>query len=185
MQMHERPAADAFETYFGGGMAGLVFQEVREFRALAYAAHARYRRDEEVVQRGYLLAHVGCQADKTLEAIDVMMRLITEMPRREDRIDLVRSALVRSQETDSPSFRDLQDRIDHWIRLGETDDPRRRALPAYQALDLEDIVAFYRDHLAGRPVAIMVVGDPRKVKPSTLRKYGEVVRLRKGQLYSR
>lgn len=185
VQMHERPAADAFETYFGGGMAGLVFQEVREFRALAYAAHARYRRDEEVVQRGYLLAHVGCQADKTLEAIDVMMRLITEMPRREDRIDLVRSALVRSQETDSPSFRDLQDRIDHWIRLGETDDPRRRALPAYQALDLEDIVAFYRDHLAGRPVAIMVVGDPRKVKPSTLRKYGEVVRLRKGQLYSR
>lgn len=185
VQVGERAAADAFEAYFGGGMAGLVFQEVREFRALAYAAHARYRRDEEIVQRGHLVAHVGCQADKTVEAIDVMMRLITDMPEREDRTDLVRASLVRSQETESPSFRDLQDQIDLWTFTGEHEDPRKRALVAYRTLDFEDIAAFYRSHLAGRPVAIMVVGDPRRVKPRRLRKYGKLVRLRKRQLYSR
>ncbi len=180
----DRPAADAFESYFGGGMAGLVFQEVREFRALAYSAHAWYERDEEPVQRGQLVAHVGCQADKTIEALDVMVELVTKLPEHPDRIDLVRGALVRGTETDSPSFRDLQDQIDEWEFEGDRGDPRREALPAYRELEFADIVAFYRAHVAGKPLAIMVAGDPRKVKMKDLKRYGKVVRLREWQLYS-
>jgi hypothetical protein len=30
----------------------------------------------------------------------------------------------------------------------------------------------------------MVVGDPRKVKPEALRRYGKLVRVREGALYS-
>lgn len=180
----DRPEADAFESYFGGGMAGLVFQEVREFRALAYSAHAWYERDEEPIQRGQLVAHVGCQADKTMEALDVMVGLFTKPPAHPDRIELVRGALVRGTETDSPSFRDLQDRIDEWIFEGDRTDPRREALPAYRRLEFDDIMAFHRAHVAGKPIAIMVAGDPRKVKTKDLKRYGKVVRLREWQLYS-
>jgi zinc protease len=180
----DRPAADAFESYFGGGMAGLVFQEVREFRALAYSAHAWYERDEEPIQRSQLVAHVGCQADKTIDAIDVMVELVTKLPEHPDRIELVRGALVRGTETDSPSFRDLQDRMEEWQFEGDRGDPRREALPAYRKLEFADIMAFYRAHVAGRPLAIMVAGDPRKVKAKDLKRYGKVVRLREWQLYS-
>jgi len=184
VQPKERPSADAFEAYFGGGMAGLVFQEVREFRALAYAAGGRYERDEEVVQRSQLVAHVGCQADKTHEALDVMLELITKMPERRDRIDLVRASLVRKQETDSPSFRELQARLVEWQHEGEREDPRKHTIPAYRELEFDDIAEFYRAHVAGKPLAIMVVGDPRKVKPKDLKKYGKLVRLREWKLYS-
>ena len=180
----ELAAADAFSEYFGGSMAGLVFQEVREFRALAYAASARFARDEEPGQRGHLLGHVGCQADKTFDVLDVMVGLITRMPERGERLELVRSTLVRGQETESPSFRELQGKLRDWQLLGYTQDPRRALLPAYAALDFADIVAFYRRHVAGRPLAIMIVGDPRKADPERLRKYGKLVRLREGQLYS-
>ncbi|MBA3548269.1 MAG: insulinase family protein, partial [Nannocystis sp.] len=180
----ERAAADAFSEYFGGSMAGLVFQEVREFRALAYAASARFARDEEPGQRGHLLGHVGCQADKTFDVLDVMVGLITKMPERGDRLELVRSTLLRSQETESPAFRELQDKLRDWQLLGYSQDPRRELLPAYAALDFADIVGFYRRHVAGRPLAIMIVGDPRKTDPERLRKYGKLVRLREGQLYS-
>ncbi len=184
LQPHEHAAADAFSEYFGGSMAGLVFQEVREFRALAYAAHARYIRDRSPEQRGMLLGHVACQADKTFDALDVMVELITDMPARSDRLELVRSTLLRSQETASPSFRDVQSRVREWQRMGYADDPRRELVPAYERLEFADIVAFYRKHLAGRPLAIMVVGDPRKASPEKLRKYGKLVRLRERQLYS-
>ena len=180
----DRPAADAFSEYFGGSMAGLVFQEVREFRALAYSAHARWARDEEPAQRGILLGHVACQADKTFDAIDVMVGLFTAMPARAERLDLVRSTLVRSQETDSPSFRELQDKLRQWQNLGYQDDPRRALLPAYAHLEFADIMDFYRKYVAGKPLAIMVVGDPRKTRPDDLKKYGKLVRLREGQLYS-
>jgi len=181
----DQPAADAFAEYFGGSMAGLVFQEIREFRALAYSASARYLRDEELAQRGHLLGYVGCQADKTFEALDVMLGLIREMPARPERLDLVRLALVRSQETASPSFRDLQDTVRSWRRQGHAEDPRRSLVPAYEQLEYGDIDRFWRERVAGRPVAIMVVGDPRKVKRSQLAKYGKVVRVREGALYRR
>ena len=165
-------------------MAGLVFQEVREFRALAYATYGTYRRDENRAQRGHLLGYVGCQADKTHESIDVMLGLITDMPRKHDRLELVRSGLVRGQEVESPSFRELQDKVEEWAWQGHGDDPRRGLLPQYEGLEFDDIAEFYDKHVAGRPVAIMVVGDPRKVKPRSLKKYGKLVRVREGALYS-
>ena len=176
--------ADAYSEYIGGSMAGLVFQEIREFRALAYSAGAWYERDENRAQRGYLRGYVGCQADKTFEALDVMLGLITDMPAQPERVDLVRSALLRSQETASPSFRELQDQIDEWRWRGYAGDPRRWLIPAYDKLTFEDIAAFYKQQIADRPVAIMVVGDPRKVKPRRLKKYGRFVRVREGSLYS-
>ncbi|HWB73868.1 MAG TPA: insulinase family protein [Nannocystaceae bacterium] len=180
----EHAAADAFSEYFGGSMAGLVFQEIREFRALAYSARASWERDESPDQRGYLLGYVGCQADKTFDALDVMTQLITKMPAREERLELVRPALVRSQETASPPFRELQATIESWQHMGYATDPRRELLGEYEDLALADIEQFYRAHVAGRPLAIMVVGDPRKVKPSRLKKYGKLVRVREGSLYS-
>ena len=36
------PSIQLFNEYLGGGMAGLVFQELREARALAYSAWARF-----------------------------------------------------------------------------------------------------------------------------------------------
>ena len=185
LKADERAGADAFEAYFGGSMAGLVFQEIREYRALAYAAAGAYFRDEEPTQKGHLVGYVGCQADKTFDAIDVMMGLITDMPKRPARIDLVRGALVRGQETESPPFRDLQDAVDDWKQLGYAGDPRKELGAAYEKLTFDEIEAFYRAHVAGRPVSIMVVGDPRKVSPKQLRKYGKVVRVREGSLYRR
>jgi zinc protease len=181
----EVPAAYAFGEYFGGSMAGLVFQEVREFRALAYAAKASYPLDANVYQRGHLLGYVGCQADKTFEALDVMVELITAMPQRPDRLEMVKGALVHSQETASPKFRELPDAVTDWRGRGYGEDPRRWLLPAYEDLDFEDIVRFYQAHVEGRPLAIMVVGDPRKVESKQLRRYGRLVRLREGALYSK
>jgi zinc protease len=181
----DRPAADAFSEYFGGSMAGLVFQEIREFRALAYSAHARFARDDEPgPARPPARPRRLTQADKTFDAIDVMVGLFTDMPARAERLELVRSTLVRSQETDSPSFRELQDKLRQWHHRGHHDDPRRALLPAYAHLEFADIVAFYRKYVAGKPLAIMVVGDPRKTRPEDLKKYGKLVRLREGQLYS-
>jgi zinc protease len=184
LQPEEHAAADAFEEYFGGSMAGLVFQEVREFRALAYSTYGAWPRDENPRQKGVLLGYVGCQADKTAESIDVMLRLVTDMPSKPDRIDLVRRSLTRGQEVESPSFRDLQDKIEAWGWYGYREDPRRVLAQSYAELDYDDIQRFYARHIAGKPVAIMVVGDPRKVKPRSLRKYGRVVRVREGALFS-
>lgn len=171
-------AADAYDEYLGGGMAGLVFQEIREFRALAYSARAHLVRDPTPAQAAYLLGYVGCQADKTLESADVMRGLIQDMPKKPERMAALKSALIRSQETQTPGFRALQDRIEQWRWLGYTEDPRQRLLPAYAALAFEDIEHVVERQIAGRPMTLIVVGDPRRFDAKALEKYGDVVKLR-------
>jgi zinc protease len=178
-------AADAYDELMGGGMGGLVFQEIREFRALAYSAWGTFQRDAHPAQAGYFLGGIGCQADKTSEAIEVMMGLIRELPDRPERIDALRSALVRGLESSSPGFRDLQRTIVDWRRLGHAEDPRRARLDAYARTQFADIQAFHTAQIAGRPVILVVVADPRQVDAATLERWGEVVELREQQLFAR
>ena len=58
------PAAQLFNEYFGGGMAGLVFQELREARALACSAWAHFFTPSRPDEENILVGSIGCQADK-------------------------------------------------------------------------------------------------------------------------
>jgi predicted Zn-dependent peptidase len=177
-------AADAYSGYLGGSMAGLIFQEIREFRALAYSAWGRFFRDPTPEQQGYFLGGIGCQADKTDEAIEVMMGLIKDMPRKTEQMGALRSALIRSQETSTPGFRELQSVVEFWTRLGYRADPRKFLLPAYEELTFEDIDTFYSQQVRGRPVTLMVVGDPRSFDADGLSEYGRVIKVKERQLYA-
>lgn len=181
----EAAAADAFAEYFGGSMAGLVFQEIREFRALAYSAWAGLERDARPEGVAYLRGYVGCQSDKTFDALEVMMGLIETMPRRESRMPVVRASLSRGLETSSPGFRERAETVAQWLQRGYPSDPRPARMEAYANLAFPDVERFYAEHVAGRPVAIVVVGDPRTVDRDRLKGYGPLVEVSLGDILSR
>lgn len=176
-------AMDAYNEYLGGSMGGLVFQEIREFRALAYSAFAGFHEAEVAASNGYLHGYVACQADKTPEAIDVMLGLLRELPRKPERISAVRSSLLRSQETADPGFRSLQPQIEIWRRRGYDHDPRRDRVPAYRKLKLADIERFWARYVAKRPLQIVVVGDPRRIAASALERHGPITQVPLRRLY--
>ena len=64
-----RIQSNAYNKYFSGGMSSIVFQEIREFRSLAYSSWASYNTPWHNNKEGNFMGYVGCQADKTLEAI--------------------------------------------------------------------------------------------------------------------
>ena len=93
--------------------------------------------------------------------------------------------MERSMETASPGFRELQERIEQWGWFGYDRDPREAQLAAYANLTFGDVERFFLDHVEGRPVTLMVVGDPRRVNVKKLGKYGKVVRLKQRALFAR
>ncbi|MCB9749288.1 MAG: insulinase family protein [Myxococcales bacterium] len=185
MSPEMRPRAHAFNEYFGGSMAGLVFQEIRELRSLAYSAHGHYVDHPVAGHPGLLLVRVGTQGDKTLEAAREMIRLITAMPERPERVDGLREALVQSQLSAQPGFRQLQGVVDDWRWLGYRQDPRAGWTRAYSQLSFDDVRAFYQRYVASRPVTMMVVGDPRRVSARDLSQFGDVEVVSAGRLFSR
>ena len=53
---------NVFNNYFGGGMGSLVFQTIRESKALAYSTFGYYIAPQKKDQEYYMLGYVGSQA---------------------------------------------------------------------------------------------------------------------------
>lgn len=174
----------AYDAYMGGGMAGIVFQEIREFRALAYSSFAGWAEPSLLGDAGYFYAYLGCQADKTPEALSVLHGLIEGFPERPGRIGALRNALARGQESEDPSFRQLQAQVDAWRWQGARRDPRPRRLETYRSLDLEALRSFWKTQVAGRPKVLVVVGNPRTLDRDLLERYGDVTIVPEWQLYT-
>lgn len=174
-------AAYAYSRY----MSWLVFQEVLEFRALAYVAQGSFQRNPDPAQAGWFVGHIASQADKTFDTIDVMQGLIRDTPSKSDQMDELRAMLLHGLEAQSPGFRDLQAVVEYWRRLGYDEDPRTRMIEDYAELDFGDIQAFHAAQVAGRPVILMVVGDPRRVDVRALARYGEVIEVGERDVFAR
>ncbi len=180
-----RTGAAAYGEYMGGGMGGLIFQEIRELRALAYSARGRYYEGKVAGAKGAFLAYLATQGDKTLDALDVLVDMIRELPERPERTEDLRSALRLSWSAAKPGFRELQEEVATWRRQGFQGDPREILLPALERLSFEDLRRFHAAQIADRPLTIMIVGDPRSFDMEALQRFGEVEFVRKRQIFPR
>lgn len=175
---------DAFNKYFGDGFGGLVMQEIREYRSMAYTADAAEIIPPLKDKNAYFTGYIGTQADKTTDAIDIFMGLLTDMPSYTDRIINIKDYLREGLQTSKPGFRSKSQVYEAWKRLGFTQDPAVTQLPQIESLSFEDVVKFYQENVKGRPIAIGIIGDPKRIDLTAIEKYGKVVKLNKNKLFS-
>lgn len=175
---------NAFNRYFGTGMTSLIFQEIREFRSMAYAAYGRFLQGNHLEQPGYLQVFVGTQADKTAEAVETVHQLITDMPRRENRVDQIRTALIQSINNNKPEKRNISETVENWHLLGIKKDPRMMQYEIYNNLDFVGIMEFYRRNVARKPILITIVGDSSNVDMDALSKFGEIEFVKKKDIFN-
>nr|GFD40991.1 hypothetical protein [Tanacetum cinerariifolium] len=69
------PTVALYNEYFGGGMGSIVFQDLRESKALAYSAMSRYANADKTGRSNYILSYIGTQSDKLPEAMSGMENL--------------------------------------------------------------------------------------------------------------
>ncbi len=178
----ERAAAAAFNQYFGTGMSALVFQEIREFRSMAYSAYAVYRNGFVQTEKGYLQAFVGTQSDKTIDAISVMDSLIRYMPQKENRMPDIKSALIQSVNSTKPEWRELSETVETWQIQGYKEDPRKVQFEVFSGIDFSNIMSFYKANISGKPMLITIVGNKKQIDMEKLAKYGKIIEVDKKQI---
>ncbi|MEZ4827482.1 MAG: insulinase family protein [Bacteroidia bacterium] len=184
-QLEDQPYIDAFNSYFGGGFSGLVVQEIREYRSLAYSASGRYRTPQRSGLPGALVTYIGCQADKTAEALSVMDGLVKNMPEKRERTDLVKNNLRLQVYGGKPGFREIPEEVEDWKRLGYEGDPSKSKLPVYESLTFDDIQTFYRNAIQGKPILIMIVGDKKRLDTEGLKAYGNLIEISADEILKR
>ena len=175
----------AFNTYFGGGFSGIVIQEVREFRSLAYATGATLTTPPTPERPVHFSGYIGTQSDKTNEAVDLFMSLVREMPQKPDRMDMIKRHIAASTATQRPGFRHLSRSLVSWEQRGFTRDPAAVTLEGLDRITADDLFAYQKENLALSPFAIIIAGNARQFDRRALANHGEVTRIRLRNLYSR
>jgi len=173
-----QPVIQLFNDYFSGGMGGLVFQELREARALAYGVHAHYVTGDRKGAQNVMIGMIACQADKTPEALEAFVDLIDHTPKSPERFKESQLAVLNEYRVAKLAFRDVLGAVRSWERLGAPIDPRRQRFEKIQTADIESIFQFQQGHLKARSKLISIVGDRKKINPERLAGLGKVTEVK-------
>jgi Predicted Zn-dependent peptidases len=175
-----RCQGNLFNSYFGGNMGSIVFQQIREFRSLAYRAKASFRMPSYLHRDkpGYLSAFLSTQCDKTSDAVAVLDSLLRMMPVREERVQMAKQEVVNGTLNDFPSFREISSRIANLQEQGYDTDPSKIYMEMVKTMDINDIVAFYDRNIKDRKMVYLVVGNKNQIDMKKLAAFGKIVRVK-------
>ncbi len=172
--LNKAPIIKAYNEYFGGGMSSVVFQEIRESRALAYSTFSYYNQAAEKGKNDILVAYVGTQADKMNDAITAMNELLNNMPQNEESFNQAKQAILSSIEAERINNTDVFFSYLAAQDKGLAIDDREAIYNAIQTIQFKDVKAFQEANVKGKKWIISVVGSKDKIKQDDLKKYGEL-----------
>ncbi len=176
---------DAFNQYFSGGFSGLVLDEIRTKRSMAYSAGGGVSTPSLQGKSTYFLGSVGTQHDKVADAVDVFMDLINNMPEHPERLENIKTLLRQGYLTSKPSFRSKSQTYAYWEQVGYTEDPAKVNLEKIDNLTWEEIVAYYEANIKNQPVSIIIVGDPKLINMKQIEaKYGKAKKITKTKIFA-
>ena len=182
---NKTPAGQLFNEYFGGGMAGLVFQELREARALAYSAWAHFFNPPRPNEENILIGAIGCQADKTLEAVNAFMELLEEMPINDTRWESAHTSLLSTYRTNPIGYRSTPSFVYDVRTLGLEGDPRKKRYEKLRAADVKLLEEFYEKEIKPKAKLLSIVGDSEKIDLSKLSEIGPLTKVKAEDLFTR
>ena len=179
----ENTVISVFNNYFGGGMGSLVFQTIRESKALAYSTYGFYVFPRKKADKYYMMAYVGAQADKFVEAVAAMNELLTTMPELPANLDLAKIQLKKEIQTERITQDDI---IYDYIKakdLGLNEDIRKTIYQNLDNISMKDIRTFHDTYLSKKPYTYVVLASEEKLSKEELQKIGEFRKLSLEELF--
>ena len=177
------PYASLFNEYFGSGLSSIVFQEIREAKALAYGASASYTSPAKKEEAHYVRAFIGTQADKLGDAVDAMLVLMNDMPMALEQFEGAKASALKVIASTRITKENIYWSWDAARRRGIDIDIRKLSYERIPSITIEDMKGFFDKEIKGRPFTYCVIGKEGAVDLKVLEKLGPVTRLDKQQLF--
>ena len=163
-----------YNEYFGGSMNSIVFQELRESRALAYTAMARYSQPSNLDDICQNVSYIACGKDKLAQSIEAFDELYRNMPANEAAFSIAKESVINGLRTSRVTEKNLVGTYLGWEELGLKEDPRKAIYEEAQQVNLKDIQQFQQDYIIGKPRTIAIIGSVKDMDIKALKKIGKV-----------
>ena len=167
-----------FNEYYGGNMSSVVFQTLRESKALAYSVWGAYLTPDRPERAHYIQTYIGTQADKIDLTLNGMFDLLNHMPETPSAFSDCKEAIVKRIQTERITKENILWTYEQAKRMGNDDrDHRADVYEQMPAMTLADLKRFFSRHIQDKKYSILVLGDVKKLDFSVLNKYGKVTKL--------
>lgn len=171
------PIINLFNEYFGGSMNSLVFQELREAKALAYTARSTYSAPEDITRSYYSKSFIGTQTDKLMDAMKGLYGLMDEMPESEKAFNLAKNSIVQRMKADRITRTKVFQYYENAKKFNLTYDIRKSIYEQVPTFTFADIKKFQEEHLKNKKRTILLIGNKELLDFKALAPYGEVKHL--------
>jgi len=178
------PIINLFNEYFGGSMASIVFQELRESKALAYSAYAGYNTARRLDKSNYLFSYIGTQNDKLPEAMKGMMGLFNNMPESEMSFNAAKDAIIQRIRTDRVTKSDVLFNYEAAMKLKLDYDIRKDLYALVPGLTFNNLKTFQEQYIKNKNFTILILGNKKDLDIKTLESYGKIEYLNLSDVFS-
>ncbi|NMW17865.1 MAG: insulinase family protein [Chlorobiaceae bacterium] len=168
------PIVTLFNEYYGGGMSSVVFQELREAKALAYSVYSGYKAPKEKGKPNYIVSYIGTQSDKLPEALEGMRKLMTDLPKSAKLFASAKKGILQDKTTNRLTRTEILFNYEDALKLGHHHDIRKDIYRDVPAMSLDDVANFHRKHFHDKKQVMLVLGKKSNLDMETLQKYGTV-----------
>ncbi len=183
LDVNMAPQVNLFNEYFGGGLSSIVFQEIRESKALAYSAYSGFSMPSEKDEYHYVTAYIGAQVDKLPEATEAMMELMNNMPRADIQFEAARDAAMKKIETNRSTGASIFWSYQQALNRGIDYDLNKMVYDSLKSMDFDDLQRFFDANIKDKAYTYCVIGNSEMVDQKTLAKLGPVEVLSLEQLF--
>ena len=168
------PLISMYNEYFGGGMSSVVFQDLRESKALAYSCYSTYRKPADLNMPYYNFSYIGSQADKLPEAMSGMMNLLNNVPKSDIAFGAAKASILQGIKTERINKADILFDYINAEKFNLKTDIRKDIYSSVATMTYDDVKKFQDEKIKNKPASILILGNKEMIDIKTLEKYGTV-----------
>jgi predicted Zn-dependent peptidase len=174
---NQAPMVSLFNEYFGGGMSGVVFQDIRESKALAYSTYASYTTPSRNTDPFTTIAYVGCQSDKMKESITAMNNLLNNLPESDKMLNQAKEAIINVTNTSRITKTNILFNYLNAQKMGHTSDIREQVYNTIPQLNMSKVKEVHKNNFSNKPYTLCVVANKDKIDKEVLQQFGNITQL--------
>jgi predicted Zn-dependent peptidase len=168
------PPTRMYNEYFGGNMSAILFQELRESKALAYSVSGRYAIPVKKEKSFFFNTYIGSQSDKLGEALQGMTDLIKELPASENTFSSAKDAVLSGIRNERLTKTALLFACESARKQGLNYDVRKLVFEKVLPMTFADVKQFQQTYIKNLPLTLLVLGKKELLDQKVLEKYGTV-----------
>ena len=174
LDLAQDPDLYLFNEYYGGGMNAIVFQEMRESRALAYSAGARLGYPAFKDDTYSFRATIASQNDKLQKAYEGFDEIIETLPESPENLEIAKVSILGRLRTERTIGSSVLYSYLTAQELGLTEPREKQVFEKVGDMTMDDLLATHAKWVKGRTYVFSILGDPSDLDLAFLKTLGPV-----------